>query len=274
VRATTRTGLALAVAVLAVSLGGGAAAQSPEQAPGRTGTPPTALAREGYHLYGRYCLPCHGANGAGIERPRPIGTGPGRPSEKQSGYGPSLRGVGALSADFYLRTGYMPLSRVGVQPHRRANVLLDEREIDALVAYVAWLAQGPKIPEPHPERGSLSEGLQLFTEHCAGCHQVVARGGYVNGAVAPPLEHATPRQIAEAVRIGPYVMPRYRKSDLSDGQLDSIVRYVRYAAKSPNHDGGWGIGFIGPIPEGMVLWLFGALAAIAACLAIGRRLRS
>ena len=47
------------------------------------------------------------------------------------------------------------------------------------------------MPQPQPERGSLSDGLQLFTDHCAGCHQVVAEGGYLTGAVAPPLEDAT-----------------------------------------------------------------------------------
>ena len=48
-------------------------------------------------------------------------------------------------------------------------------------------ARAPPIPTPHPERGNLSQGMQLFTDHCAGCHQIVAEGGYVTGAVPPPL---------------------------------------------------------------------------------------
>src|SRR5205823_13159865 len=68
-----------------------------------------------------------------------------------------------------------------------------ESEITSLVAYVASLGPGPPVPKPHPERGSLSEGQHLFTEHCAGCHQVVAEGGYVTGAVPPALDAATPR---------------------------------------------------------------------------------
>ena len=168
----------------------------------------------------------------------------------------------------------MPLPHVGMQPRRRTDLLLDDHQIDALTAYIAWLAPGPAIPAPHPGRGSLSEGLQLFTRDCAGCHQVAAQGGYVTGAVAPPLEDATATQIAEAVRIGPYVMPRYSKRDLSDAQLNSIVRYVQYAAKHPNHEGGWGIGYIGPVPEGMVAWFLGAVAVILACLAVGKRLKA
>ena len=99
--------------------------------------------------------------------------------------------MGALAADFYLRTGYMPLPHLGMQPRRR-RVLLSEPQIRALVAYIASLGPGPAIPTPHPERGSLSEGYHLFTDHCAGCHQVVGEGGYVTGAVAPPLEGDTP----------------------------------------------------------------------------------
>ena len=267
--------LAACAAGAVAALASAGTAAGPAGVRARTGTPASPLPREGYHLYGEYCLACHGPNGAGVEAPtQRTGAGPGRTPQRQTGYGPDLRGAGALAADFYLRTGYMPLPHVGLEPRRRAHLLLDDHQIDALTAYVAWLASGPAIPNLHPERGSLSQGLRLFTDHCAGCHQVVARGGYVTGAVAPPLENATARQIAEAVRIGPYVMPRFTKRDLSDAQLNSIVRYVRYAAKSPNHEGGWGIGYIGPVPEGMIAWFFGAAAAIIACLAVGKRLKA
>jgi ubiquinol-cytochrome c reductase cytochrome c subunit len=229
--------------------------------------------QQGKNLYGQYCVACHGANGNGVTRTRTkrIGGGPLRLQTQQIGVGPSLRGVGALSADFYLTTGYMPLQHVGLQP-RRSRVLLSRGQIDALVAYVASLGKGPPIPKPHPERGNLSEGLRLFTDHCAGCHQVVAEGGYVTGAVPPPLEDATPTQIAEAVRIGPYVMPTFSKRAISDRELDSIIRYVQYA-KHPDDRGGWAIGHIGPVPEGLVAWLIGLAALIAVCVVIGERLR-
>jgi len=111
------------------------------------GTPPLQLGRQ---LYAANCATCHGSLGEGTQ-------------------GPPLVGAGALAADFYLRTGYMPLARPDVQP-ARSRVLFSEREIDALVAYVATLGVGPEIPKPQPERGNLSRGLRLFTSHCAGCH--------------------------------------------------------------------------------------------------------
>jgi ubiquinol-cytochrome c reductase cytochrome c subunit len=225
----------------------------------------------GYHLFGQYCVSCHGVGGSGIAPARVIGAGPGRVQRQQLGLAPSLQGVGALAADFYLRTGYMPLQHVGIQPHRQ-RVFFDERQLEGLIAYVASLSPGPKIPKPHPERGSLSEGMHLFTDHCAGCHQVVAEGGYVTGALPPPLKKATPTQIAEAIRTGPYVMPRFSTKALSPSEVDSIIRYVQYA-KHPDDRGGWSIGHIGPIPEGLVTWFIGMTALVACCVAIARRLR-
>jgi quinol---cytochrome-c reductase cytochrome c subunit len=233
----------------------------------------TALVSQGDHLYGRYCLSCHGPNGAGTTKAggRTIGAGPARAQGVGQAVAPSLIGVGALAADFYLRTGYMPLQHLGLQPRRGPSPFTDA-QIRALVAYVASLGKGPAIPTPHPERGSVSSGEALFADHCAGCHQIVARGGYVTGAVPPALTEATPTQIAEAVRIGPYAMPRFPQTAISDRQLDSIVRYVEYA-KRPEHPGGWSLGYLGPVPEGLVTWFLAMAALVAVCLSVGRRLR-
>ena len=113
--------------------------------------------------------------------------------------------------------------------------------------------------------------MRLFAEHCAGCHQIAAQGGYLTGAVAPSLDHATPTQIAEAIRIGPYLMPRFSERALSSRQVDSIAAYVAYA-RSPDDPGGWSLGRLGPVPEGMVAWLIAGTAVVVFCLVIGRRL--
>jgi ubiquinol-cytochrome c reductase cytochrome c subunit len=165
----------------------------------------------------------------------------------------------------------MPLPHLGVQPRRGRT--LEAAQIRALVAYVASLGTGPSIPNPHPERGNLARGMQLFTDHCSGCHQVLAEGGYVTGAVPPPLGADTPTQIAEAVRIGPNVMPKFTARAISSAQLDSIIRYVLYA-RHPDDRGGWGIGHIGPVPEGLVTWFIAVAVLIGVCLGVGRRLRA
>ena len=221
----------------------------------------------GASLFAANCSTCHGIDGRGVS---PRTSRPGIGDVK--GLGPSLRDAGALAADFYLRTGYMPLARPDVQPER-TRVLFSDKEVRALVAYVASLGNGPAIPNPHPETGSIGQGLRLFTTHCAGCHQIVGRGGVVTGARVPTLLHATPVQIAEAVRTGPYLMPRFSARHISDAELNSIVRYV-LSLRDPPDRGGWAIGNIGPFPEGMVTWLLAAVVLIALCMVLGARLRS
>jgi quinol---cytochrome-c reductase cytochrome c subunit len=212
-------------------------------------------AGSGADLYGANCIECHGPQGEGIHD-----------------RGPSLRGVGARAADFYLRTGYMPLADATDQPVRD-RPRFDEQELRALITYVGSLGGGPAAPTPDPSAGSVAEGRELFTLHCSGCHQAVAEGGVMPGAKAPPLDRATPRQIAEAVRIGPYVMPKFSTKAISDAELNSIIAYVQYA-KDPRDAGGWGISHLGPFPEGMVAWLLAIPVLLLACRAIGKRVSS
>jgi ubiquinol-cytochrome c reductase cytochrome c subunit len=252
-----RVGLLLVIAALALAVPAAALAAS------------ASKVRQGERVYGEYCVMCHGPGGSG-QTGATVGGGPARDQVVQPGAAPSLHGVGALAADFYLSTGYMPLRRVGSQPHR-SRQLLSPGQVDALVAYVASLGKGPAVPAPHPERGNLSGGQHLFSERCAGCHQIVAQGGYVTGALPPPLGDATPVQIAEAVRIGPYVMPEFSKKEISDSELDSLIRYVVWTRHADSR-GGWSIGKIGPIPEGLVTWFFAMTVLVAFCLAIGKRL--
>ena len=254
-----------ALLILAIALGAAATAQA---------QPPSGVVRPsdegsltdaqlGGQLYAGNCAVCHGIAGEGVTQPR-RGTGDIR------GRGPSRKGVGAGTVDFYLRTGYMPLASPTEQPWRR-RVLFTKRELRALITYVSSLGgPGPPIPQPAPARGHLAEGMRLFTEHCAGCHQVVAEGGYVTDARVPKLKQATPVQIAEAVRTGPYLMPRFSKRAISDRQLDSIIAYIQ-ASKKPQDRGGWGIGHIGPVPEGMIAWFIAGALVLALCALIGER---
>jgi len=216
-----------------------------------TGEPPESpLVRAGRRLFVDDCSSCHGMDARGI---------PGR--------GPSLYGAGALSADFYLRTGRMPLPEPETQPSRKEPVLPEE-QILALVAYVGTLG-GPPIPEVDAAAGDIAQGQRLFAENCAACHQIMGRGGIVTKAEAPDLTGpVTALDVAEAVDIGPYAMPVFEW--LSDEEVNSIARYVEYT-DDPIDAGGWGIGHIGPIPEGMVTWLLALTALILAIRLIGER---
>jgi ubiquinol-cytochrome c reductase cytochrome c subunit len=165
----------------------------------------------------------------------------------------------------------MPLSSPDEQPSR-SRPLFTDREIRALVAYVSSLGDGPPIPKPDPQPDQVGHGMQLFTEHCAGCHQVVAEGGVLSGARAPALKGLTDVQIAQAVRVGPYVMPRFSPKAISDRDLNAIIAYVQ-ASNAPDDRGGWGIGHLGPFPEGAVAWVVAAFVLVGVCLLLGKRVR-
>ena len=92
------------------------------------------------------------------------------------------------------------------------------------------------------------------------------------GARVPPLNKSTPRQIAEAVRVGPYLMPRFSEKAITPTQLNDIVAYVQWT-KNPDERGGWALGNLGPWPEGMVTWLLAASLLVAMCVVLGRRLQ-
>ena len=224
-----------------------------------------ATAANGRQLYLENCVWCHGNRLEGVP-PTAGGTAPGGGLAA----GPPLRGVGEIAADFYLRTGYMPIRDPHDQPKRKEPRFSDG-EIRALVRFIARRG-GPRTPRVHPERGTTSTGLKIFTEHCAGCHQVVGEGGLVTGAEAVSLDHATPEQIAQAVRVGPYVMPRFSEHDISNRELDSLVRYVLYT-KNPDDRGGWSLEHLGPLPEGMVAWLLAGGVLLLVARVIGERIR-
>jgi ubiquinol-cytochrome c reductase cytochrome c subunit len=218
------------------------------------GAPRAGLADQGGALFASSCSYCHGTDARGV-----------------AGRGPSLRGVGAAAVDFQLATGRMPLADPADEPARNRPAF-DAAERRALVAYVGSFG-GPGIPRVDPAAGDLREGRTLFGEQCAGCHTITARGGVVPGAVAPALQQATPVQIAEAVRTGPQLMPIYREHQLDQHQLDGVTRYVLSTHHLEN-PGGWGIGNLGPVPEGLVAWLLAGTALLIAIRLLGERTES
>ena len=103
-------------------------------------------------------------------------------------------------------------------------------------------------------------------------HQVGAAGGIVTGAIAPALNDTdiTPTQIAEAIRVGPYLMPNFNAQQISEQDINDIARYVR-STPHPDDSGGWGIGNIGPIPEGMIAWFLAIAGLLLVARLIGER---
>jgi ubiquinol-cytochrome c reductase cytochrome c subunit len=201
-------------------------------------------------LYLQNCASCHGPQGQGTTA------------------GPSLVGAGAAAADFYLRTGRMPLGAPGQRPVRQ-KPKFDEAQIEGLVAYVASFGPGPGIPQV-AAGGDIHRGFELYTANCAACHAATGAGNAVGGGFfAVGLGQATDQQIGEAMLVGPGVMPRY---SMTDADRNALVAYVRYIRSAPT-PGGAPIGGIGPVAEGFVAVVIGLTAFLLIAAFVGRRAR-
>lgn len=211
---------------------------SPAQA-ADDGTSESAAEAAGRELYQRSCISCHGSNLDGVE-----------------GRGPSLIGVGEAAVYFQVHTGRMPLVRQEADAHDKESIFSDE-EIDQLMAYVQANGGGPTLPSGDLRDGDLAQGGELFRLNCASCHNFVGQGGALSsGKAAPSLLDATDLEIYTAMLTGPENMPVFGDNQLTPEEKRSIINYVQ-TIKAQADPGGAGIGRIGPVSEGLVIWVVG-----------------
>jgi ubiquinol-cytochrome c reductase cytochrome c subunit len=232
------------IASVLVAAGGG-----PGPAPRAMAAEPDGAVRErAAALYLQNCASCHGPQGEGAPA------------------GPPLIGVGEASADFYLRTGRMPLGAPGQRPERQ-EPYFSEEDIAALVAYVGAFDGGPAIPQVFAG-GDLHRGWELYTANCAACHAATGAGNAVGGGFAAVgLQDATPLEIAEAMIVGPGVMPRF---GFEQEDQDAIIAYVEFLRESPS-PGGAPLGGFGPVGEGFVAIVVGLTLMVLVARWVGRR---
>jgi ubiquinol-cytochrome c reductase cytochrome c subunit len=226
-------------------IGGGAIAFGGGPGPVDASAPLAVVTQDATALYTANCATCHGVAGEG-------------------GVGPSLIGVGAAAADFYLRTGRMPLGAPDQRPVRQPPAF-NEEQIQQLVAYVASLAPGPSIPTVQGG-GDIGRGFELYTANCAACHGSTGAGNAVGGGFAAvSLHESAPLDVAEAVLIGPGVMPPFA---LSDADRAALIAYVEYLRTEPT-PGGAAIGGVGPVAEGFIAILFGLVGVVVIARLVG-----
>jgi ubiquinol-cytochrome c reductase cytochrome c subunit len=221
-----------------------ASAQSSGDAPRLADQP--ELVEAGEDLFALGCSSCHGLEGGGTDN------------------GPDITDAGEAAADFQLRTGRMPAADTdGQQP--RKDPAYDDEEIQALVAYVGSLGDGPAIPDVDPARGDLANGGVLYRANCAACHNATGVGGALSyGSEAPSVRHVDPVEVGEAMRTGPGQMPVFGPDAFSADDLDDIAAYVE-ELHEPSRRGGLSLGSIGPVAEGFVAVLI-ALGGIVLAL--------
>jgi ubiquinol-cytochrome c reductase cytochrome c subunit len=239
-RSKTRRRLANVAGLMAALVLTGAVYSTfaPANAADDTATASDAVAA-GEAIYNRSCITCHGANLDGV---------PHR--------GPSLIGVGEAAVFFQVHTGRMPLTRQEADAQQKPPVFSDA-EIDQLMAYVQAHGGGPMVPTGDLRDGDLAQGGELFRLNCASCHNFVGEGGALSsGKAAPNLLDADDLTIYTAMLSGPENMPVFGDNQLTPQDKRSIINYIQ-TVKTQADPGGAGIGRIGPVSEGLVIWVVG-----------------
>ncbi|HEY6487318.1 MAG TPA: c-type cytochrome [Candidatus Cybelea sp.] len=216
-----------------------------------------AAVAAGAALYATYCSSCHGSRGQGSQ------------------VAPPLLGTPAAEVHLMLDTGRMPAAAPGVNEITRPAAF-SPAQISQIVQYVASLApQTAAQPLPVPKPGNAVAGRALFIENCAACHGATADGASVGyGNVAPSLAGASAMQVAEAIRTGPGVMPRFGDDVLTDRNIGDIASYIGLVHAHANLPrgpaaGGFTLAHVGPVAEGFVAWLFGLGALVLFIRRIG-----
>lgn len=219
------------------------------------------LAREGKQLFDNSCITCHGANLQGVQD-----------------RGPSLIGVGEAAVYFQVSSGRMPAVRDEAQAARKP-AKFTAAETDQLGAYIQANGGGPTVPRNADGSiastslvgGDVARGSQLFRLNCASCHNFTGRGGALSsGKYAPNLDQATEAQIYTAMTSGPQNMPKFSDRQLSVDEKKDVIAYVN-AATRDSAPGGYSLGGLGPVSEGLFIWIVGIVALIGATLWVGAK---
>ena len=201
--------------------------------------------KAGKDLFQATCSSCHGLEAQGTSQ------------------APSLIGAGAAAVYFQMSTGRMPAKEVGAE-NERGPVTFTRRQIEDIAGYIDSLGGGPAIPAPEevdPRKGDPGVGYELFSANCSQCHGFAGAGGALTyGKDAPALTAATPTQIYTAMLTGPEAMPNFSDSTLTPQSKRDIIAYVTQKS-SENNPGGFSLGRIGPVTEGLVAFL-GILFAV------------
>ena len=232
--------------------GGLYAAFAPKNADAASGS--TQAASAGHKLFLSNCATCHGLDGAG-------GDG-----------GPSLVGVGAAAVDFQVGTGRMPLANPGIQAER-GTPQFDSEETSQLAAYVATLGAGPAVPSSSLTNGGgdIAKGGELFRVNCAMCHNFAGSGGALTrGKFAPNLMDVSGRHMFEAMETGPQSMPVFNNSNLTPQDKKDIISFL-LNVKTEASPGGWSMGNLGPVPEGLFAWTIGIGMLILIAVWLGKK---
>src|SRR5690606_197464 len=97
-----------------------------------------------------------------------------------------------------------------------------------------------------------------------------AGGALTEGKFAPNLNGIEAKHIYEAMVTGPQNMPVFSDLNLTPEDKKDIITYLKFMDNNPSV-GGADLGSLGPVSEGLFIWIFGLGSIVAVTVWIAAR---
>ena len=138
-------------------------------------------------------------------------------------------------------------------------VQFTEDQILAISSWVQSTSPGPEFPDAKTldGQGDVANGAELFRINCAMCHNVAAAGGALTeGKYAPALTSTSALHMYAAMVTGPQNMPVFNNMTLTTEEKRDIISSLLFIQENESA-GGLNLGSLGPVSEGLFIWIFG-----------------
>ena len=202
---------------------------------------------DGKKLFQANCATCHGLDLQGTAD------------------GPSLYGVGELAVEFQVATGRMPMAMQGPQaPQKPVQFTAGPDRRDGRLRADARLPARPSPTRRSSTARATSRAAPSSSASTARCATTSQRPA-VRSPRASTHRRCTrraPLHMYAAMVTGPQNMPVFNDMNLTTEDKRDIISALLFLQENES-PGGFSLGSLGPVSEGLFIWIFGIGALIA-----------
>ena len=118
----------------------------------------------------------------------------------------------------------------------------------------------------------MRESVKIMRQCVAKLREPAGQGpiASTDGKFAPALAGVSAEHVYEAMITGPQNMPVFNDANLTPEQKADIITYLKYLDQNPS-PGGFDLGSLGPVSEGLFIWIFGLGAVVGVTIWIAAK---